>query len=465
MASGRKSKAKDLFDRIQGDKVIWIVIIFLTLLSTVAIFSATSLDSSILSGKQTRVNIFLGQVAAVAGGFLIMLIIYKFINIRFIRWLSQLGWVFSLTLLLPLFLRVGVENGGILPSLAPIIRAEYINEAWRTLRIFEIQVHVFEFVKVAMVMYLAWAVETWKTHSFSIANFLSSRISWMGWLARPIWQGIVYIFIPIATVSICLISGSMSTVLFVGLVMFATLFVGGFSIRDTLIYLLIIVIGLVAGYGLYKAVPDGSKVERMLGKVYGRVETAFSRVDKYEDAITANLSVAEQIRNEKDPNKRRDIIDRNLQTEGAKLAIHEGGILGKGPGRSTQKYRVPLIFGDYMYSFIIEEYGLWMAIVVLIMYVSLLARGSRVAMMCNRIYARTVVAGLTLLISGQAMMHMLINVGLVPVTGQTLPIVSDGKSSLLAFYCAFGIILKVSKTAKKQMDKAIRDIEQRENQE
>ena len=85
--------------------------------------------------------------------------------------------------------------------------------------------------------------------------------------------------------------------------------------------------------------------------------------------------------------------------------------------------------------------------------------------MCNRIYARTVVAGLTLLISGQAMMHMLINVGLVPVTGQTLPIVSDGKSSLLAFYCAFGIILKVSKTAKKQMDKAIRDIEQRENQE
>ena len=171
----------------------------------------------------------------------------------------------------------------------------------------------------------------------------------------------------------------------------------------------------------------------------------------------AKKSVAEQIREAKTVNQRREIIDKYTQTEGAKIAIKEGGLLGKGPGRSTQKYRVPLIFGDYMYSFLIEEYGLWMGILVLIMYVSLLARGSRIAMFCKKTFSRTAVAGLTLLISGQAMMHILINVGIVPVTGQTLPIVSDGKSSLLMFYIAFGVLLSISKTAKKQMDKAIEE--------
>lgn len=460
--SKKNSGIWNLLDRIQGDKVIWLVIIFLTLLSVVALFSATSLDAGVLNGRTTRVHLFMIQTLVVTGGFILMSLIYKIQGIRVFKFVSQFGYALSMMLLIPLFLHI--KSGP--------IQAQYINQAWRTILIFgKIQVHVFEFVKVAMVMYLAWAVDTWKGHNFAIANILSERYRHFGWLSKPFWQGVVYIFIPIVTTAIGLISGSVSTVLFVGLIMFATLFVGGFSIKDTFIYGAALVGLLVAGYGLYNVTKEGSGLNKTLGKVYDRIGTAKGRIETFSGSAgedgTADLaeiaqssgkkSVAEQIREAKTVNQRREIIDKYTQTEGAKIAIKEGGLLGKGPGRSTQKYRVPLIFGDYMYSFLIEEYGLWMGILVLIMYVSLLARGSRIAMFCKKTFSRTAVAGLTLLISGQAMMHILINVGIVPVTGQTLPIVSDGKSSLLMFYIAFGVLLSISKTAKKQMDKAIEE--------
>ncbi len=460
--SKKNSGIWNLLDRIQGDKVIWLVIIFLTLLSVVALFSATSLDAGVLSGKTTRVHLFFVQTLVVTAGFILMCFIYKFQGIRVFKFVSQFGYLLSMMLLVPLFLHI--KSGP--------IRAQEINHAWRTILLFgKIQVHVFEFVKVAMVMYLAWAVDTWKGHNFAIANLLSTRYRHFGWLSKPFWQGVVYIFLPICTTAVGLISGSVSTVLFVGLIMFATLFVGGFSIKDTIIYGITLVALLVVGFGVYNVTKEGSSLNKTLGKVYARMDTAKGRVDRFKgddsqtyqmdgDAETSEggkKSVAEMIREAKDANTRREIIDMYTQTEGSKLAIKEGGLIGKGPGRSTQKYRVPLIFGDYMYSFLIEEYEIWMGILVLIMYVSLLARGSKIAMFCKKTFSRTAVAGLTLLISGQAMMHILINVGIVPVTGQTLPIVSDGKSSLLMFYIAFGILLSISKTAKKQMDKAIEE--------
>ena len=153
-------------------------------------------------------------------------------------------------------------------------------------------------------------------------------------------------------------------------------------------------------------------------------------------------------------------MDEIRQPEGAKIAIKEGGLFGKGPGKSTQKYTVALIFSDFMFSFIIEEYGLLFgAIPLIILYVSLLARGSIIVRYCDNEFARTAVAGLTLLISTQAMMHMFINVGLGPLTGQTLPMISHGNSSFLAFSIAFGILLSISRMAKKKVDQAALEAE------
>jgi cell division protein FtsW len=144
-------------------------------------------------------------------------------------------------------------------------------------------------------------------------------------------------------------------------------------------------------------------------------------------------------------------LDKIKQPNAAKIAVAEGGLLGKGPGGSTQKYVLPVVFGDYMFSFLLEEYGLWGGIIIIILYVSLLARGSWIARLCDSDFAKTAVGGLTLLITGQAFLHMYINVGLGPLTGQTLPLVSHGKSAFLAFCVAFGVILSISRMANNKI--------------
>ena len=144
-------------------------------------------------------------------------------------------------------------------------------------------------------------------------------------------------------------------------------------------------------------------------------------------------------------------LDKMKQPVSAKIAIHEGGLFGKGPGRSTQRYVVPIMFEDYMFSFIVEEYGLMGGILVIILYISLLARGSIIVRNCDNHFAKTAIAGLVVLITGQAMMHIMINCDLGPLTGQTLPMVSLGKSSFLMFSLAFGIILSISRIAKRKI--------------
>jgi len=141
------------------------------------------------------------------------------------------------------------------------------------------------------------------------------------------------------------------------------------------------------------------------------------------------------------------------QPVGAKLAIKEGGILGKGIGNSTQKYQVPVIFGDYMFSFIVEETGLWGALILIILYFSLLARGTLVAKMCDNYYDKIIVSGLIILVTGQAFMHMCVNVHMpfVPQTGQTLPLVSHGTNAFIVFSVVFGILLSISKDARDNM--------------
>ena len=135
----------------------------------------------------------------------------------------------------------------------------------------------------------------------------------------------------------------------------------------------------------------------------------------------------------------------------ARIAIHEGGLLGKGSGNSTQKYVVTHIYSDYMFSFLVEEYGLIGGILVILLYVSLLARGSMIARLCTNEFAKIAVGGLSILITGQAFMHMFVNVGIGPMTGQTLPLISDGSFAFLVFCCAFGIILSISRMARNKI--------------
>lgn len=143
-----------------------------------------------------------------------------------------------------------------------------------------------------------------------------------------------------------------------------------------------------------------------------------------------------------------------MQPVGAKLAIKEGGLFGKGVGRSDQKYVVPVIFSDYMFSFIIEETGVLGAVILIILYYSLLARGVNVAKHCPDYFDKVVVTGYSILITAQAFMHMLVNVHfpLIPQTGQTLPLLSHGSTSFLVFCAVLGIMLSLSRQSSLQKE-------------
>jgi cell division protein FtsW len=103
-----------------------------------------------------------------------------------------------------------------------------------------------------------------------------------------------------------------------------------------------------------------------------------------------------------------------------------------------------------MFSFLVEEYGLLGGILIVILYISLIARSSMIARLCGNEFARITIGGLAFLITGQAFMHMLVNVDIMPMTGQTLPLISDGASAFLVSCVAFGVILSISRMAKKK---------------
>ncbi len=412
-------------DSLEGDKVVWMIVILLILLSIVAIFSSTSLLA--LQQKTTRMAIISEQLGLSLAGLAVIVVCCCVKRIGFFRMLSQLGYAVSIGLLLILALHI--DKGP--------IKALYLNQAWRIVSVFGWQVHVFEVVKVAMIMYLAWAVNALRNDSFLAANFLAEKHPvWK----KPIVKKIAYIYFPIFSVCLLMMIGSLSSTLFIGGMMFITILIGGIDLKD-LIKPIAVGIGLLAVcVGLNAVCDEGNKL-------FPHLDSALNRLTG--DVIEDNLRIIrESPQNSVEFQK---ALDKVKQPISAKIAIHEGGLIGKGPGRSTQRYVVPIMFEDYMFSFVVEEYGLLGGVFVIILYISLLARGSIIVRNCDNHFAKTAVAGLVLLITGQAMMHIAINCDMGPLTGQTLPMISHGNSSFLMFSLAFGIILSISKMAKRKI--------------
>jgi cell division protein FtsW len=421
----KKSTFWNFFDNLEGDKVVWMIALLLMLISIVAIFSSTS--QLAISQNTSRMAIVTEQIKISILGLALIILCYSIRSIGFFRVFSQLGYAISMFFLI--ILATHKQIGPIKPIM--------VNSAWRIVQIGGFQVHVFEIVKVAMVMYLAWAVNAYRNDKFRIANLIGKKYKFWN---KPLVKKIVYIYFPIFTVCIGIMVGSLSSTIFIGGIMFVTILIGGISVKELILPGVVAVGVLAACFGINAISPDDHKP-------FPHLESAKNRVPS--DSIDNQIEILRtEPRNSK---KFQETLDKMKQPVSAKIAIHEGGLIGKGPGRSTQRYVVPIMFEDYMFSFIVEEYGLLGGILVIILYISLLARGSIIARNCDNHFAKTAVAGLVLLITGQAMMHIMINCDLGPLTGQTLPLVSHGNSSFLMFSLAFGIILSISKMARRKI--------------
>lgn len=436
----QKGSIWNFIDRIEGDKVVWIIVFMLTLISALAIFSSTS---QLAGGSKDRIDLIREHAMFIAIGYGLIYIIYKIKSIKVLRIASRYGFLVSFILLI--LLDCHVRWG--------FINAEYINKAWRTLNLFGLQIHVFEVVKIAMVMYLAWALHGYrqdceamernkKSPTFSYLNNIA-KIDSLAFLKQPKWKRIFYLYMPVVIVTVLVKPGSNSSMLLIGGISILILLIGRMPFKEIAG---IIALGVVA-------------IGLCMGIYYASGKTVFSnmRFDALIERFQADYSIERLIEIENDPKlgpkckEWYEVRDEIKQPYSARIAIHEGGLFGKLSGNSTQKYVVAHIYSDYMFSFLVEEYGLAGGIVILMLFVSLLARGSLIAKLCQNDFAKYAVGGLSLLISGQAFLHIFVNVGIGPMTGQTLPMISDGSFAFLTFCIAFGIILSISKMARNQI--------------
>ncbi|MBE6239286.1 MAG: hypothetical protein E7113_04435 [Bacteroidales bacterium] len=400
-------------DNIEGDKVVWIIVFLLIMISILAIFSSTSL---LKEGSKDRMDFVTEHLVVVGMGLGLIFGLYNVKKIGIFRILSQFGFGVSFILLVLLAAHVKIPG---------VIEAERINGAWRTLRVAGFQLHVFEVAKVAMVLYLAWAIHAFKEGRLKYGS-------------TDLKKRIIYMYAPIGIVCGLTLLGSGSSAVFIGAILIATLLIGGIPFKEIAALGAICLCLLIGAVGIYKATD-------------GKVLKKFERFDTMTNRIGADYD-AERLK-EVQPRSREfyRILDEIKQPYSAKIAVHEGKILGKSSGNSTQKYVVSNIYGDYMFSFLIEEYGLIGGMIVIFLYVSLLARGSTIARLCSNEYAKIAVGGLSVLITGQAFMHMFVNVDIGPMTGQTLPLISHGSFAFLVFCIAFGVILAISRMARKRI--------------
>lgn len=175
-----------------------------------------------------------------------------------------------------------------------------------------------------------------------------------------------------------------------------------------------------------------------LSKIFHRADTWKARIDKFlsnEEIAPADYD-----------------LDKDGQVAHANIAIASSNIVGKGPGNSVERDFLSQAFSDFIYAIIIEEMGIWGAFFVCLLYVILLFRTATIANRCWNAFPALLIMGIALLLVTQAFFNMMVAVGLAPVTGQPLPLISRGGTSTIMNCVYIGIILSVSYTAKKRVD-------------
>ena len=253
---GRLGGLFNLMDRFTGDKVILLIALFLMLISVVSVFSSTPLLARELGTG--RMDIMLDQLKAVALGFIFIFLLYFFGRVEIYRRLSMLGFAVTFGILIILVLNLNLG----------IVKAGSINGARRILMVAGKQIHVYEFVKVFMIMYLGWALDTFKRHGFTFLPWLAWKFPKLAFLEKDFAQKVFYIYLPIVITTFMVMMGSNSSALFIGAIMVLMVVVGGIDIRDVgyVMGVGLIAVGLL--FGAYKAGwLEGSRFGTAIGRI------------------------------------------------------------------------------------------------------------------------------------------------------------------------------------------------------
>ena len=387
-------KARFAQQRTYIDKVYWLLFGILIIVAILALFSASSTlafekNSSIL-GPIMEQMLFITAGVGLA-------FVLQFIPSKFIRIASYLGLGISIVFLLLTFTSMGVE----------------INGAKRWLRILGITFQPSELAKLTLIL---------------VVSDLLSRIR------TEQDQKKYFIIVLACTVVVCglIMVGNLSTAMLLGGIVFLLFFLARVRIKYWGTTLLIAVGMLVLGYFFIEKVYI--EPNRPVKGVMKRATTWVGRID-------------DMIAEWKTPDEEFKLTDDNYQRSIAKVAIARGGAspIGVLPGNSQERDFLPQAFADYIFAIIVEESGIIGALFLILIYLAILFRSCLSSSKYSDYSAMLMVMGLALMLSCQALVSMMVSVGIGPVTGQPLPMISRGGTSALITSIYFGIIMCVAR--------------------
>ena len=384
---------------LKGDKVVWMVFLLLCVVSVVEMFSS----STYLVSRTGSISApILRHVTFIIAGCIAMFIT-MLVPFKLIRMLGYLGLGAS-WLLLVYTLFFGVEAAG----------------AARFLNVGGFQFQPSELAKLSLLIVVADFTDRCQNETFQQKAF-------------PIYAGIV-------TVTCGLIfTENLSTAAILFMVSAIMMFVGAVRVKKLLLWAAIIIVPVAVIITIAALIPRDvyMQSDSWFVQLFERAYTWWARLrDFFAPLFDPNYVAEDKFR----------ITDGNRQVVHAQIAVSSGGLFGVGPGNSVQRNFLPEAFSDFIYAIIVEELGLvFGGIGVIFLYMWLLFRAGRVARTSNSMFRAILVIGVTLMIVIQAFIHMGVAVHLGPVTGQPLPLISRGGTSILVNCVYFGIILSATR--------------------
>jgi cell division protein FtsW len=370
-----------LFNNIKGDRLIWAIVALLAIFSFLPVYSAAS-NLAYITGNGSTSAFFVKHFMHLFLGFAIMYGIHK-IPYRYFRGLSMVMIPIVLVLLVITMTQGTVIEGA---NASRWIQIPLVGMSFQTSTL----------ASVVLMVYVARYMSKIKDKQITFKESV-----------LPLWM-------PVFVILALILPANFSTAAIMFLMVVILVFLGGYPLRYLAVIIGTGIIALVMFILLAKAFPEAMP---------NRVDTWMSRFESFSDS---------------------EDTEADYQIEKAKIAIASGGIQGLGPGKSIQKNFLPQSSSDFIFAIIIEEYGLIGGFLLMILYMWLLFRIVIVAQKADTIFGKLLVLGVGLPIVFQALINMAVAVELFPVTGQTLPLISSGGTSIWMTCLAIGIILSVS---------------------
>lgn len=410
---------KKIENIFKGDKVIWMIFFFLCMISIVEVFSASS---NLTYKSQNYIRPIMYHAGTVAFGAFIAVITLN-IPCRYFK------------LMTPFLL---IATGILL--LWVLVAGERTGDASRWISLFGFTFQPSEIAKGTMVLATAQILSAMQRPDGSGAD-------------KKAFKYILWIVVPVA---LLIMVENLSTAVLLCFVIFLMMFIGRVPLLQ-LGKLAGFVVGL-AIFAFIMVMTIGNSEEEQMAK--GKAQTEQVQTPKKKNKLEKILHRADtwKSRIKKFSNKKEIApedydLDKDAQVAHANIAIVSSNIIGKGPGKSVERDFLSQAFSDFIYAIIIEELGFFGAAFVIFLYIVLLFRTARIASQCENNFPAFLAMGLALLLVVQATFNMLVAVGIAPVTGQPLPLISKGGTSTIINCAYLGMILSVSRSAKKSKSK------------